>query len=95
VHRYTAAIVRAVTVSAVTGFSGNFTMRRLILPMSLFFVLVALAGCGNKGPLVPAPPKPQPAKATTTAKPAVVKPEVVKPSEPAYSSSAVPASAQS
>jgi predicted small lipoprotein YifL len=71
-------------------------MRRLILPMSLFLVLAVLAGCGNKGPLVPAPPKPQPAKASTTAKPPVVKPEVVKPSEPAYgSSSAVPASAQS
>jgi predicted small lipoprotein YifL len=66
-------------------------MHRLILPMSLFLVLAALAGCGNKGPLVPAPPKPQPAKASTT-----VKPPAVKPAEPAYgSSSAVPASAQS
>jgi predicted small lipoprotein YifL len=71
-------------------------MRRLILPMSLFLVLAALAGCGNKGPLVPAPPKPQTAKASTTVNPPVVKPAAVKPAEPAYgSSSAVPASAQS
>ena len=71
-------------------------MRRLILPMSLFLVLAALAGCGNKGPLVPAPPKPQPAKASTTVTPPVVKPAVVKPAEPAYgSSSDMPASAQS
>jgi predicted small lipoprotein YifL len=76
-------------------------MRRLILPMSLFLVLAALAGCGNKGPLVPAPPKPQPAKASTTVKPPVVKPSAVtppavKPAEPAYgSSSDTPASAQS
>ena len=71
-------------------------MRRLILPMSLFLVLAALAGCGNKGPLVPAPPKPQPAKASSTVNPPVVKPAAVKPAEPAYgSSSAIPASAQS
>ncbi|MBB6187793.1 lipoprotein [Rhodanobacter sp. MP7CTX1] len=69
-------------------------MRRLIL-LPLFLVLATLAGCGNKGPLVPAPPKPQPAKAATTANPPVVKP-AAKPAEPAYgSSSAVPASAQS
>jgi predicted small lipoprotein YifL len=71
-------------------------MRRLILPMSLFLVLATLAGCGNKGPLVPAPAKPQPAKASTTANPPVVKPAAVKPAEPAYgSSSDTPASAQS
>jgi predicted small lipoprotein YifL len=71
-------------------------MRRLIL-LPLFLVLATLAGCGNKGPLVPAPPKPQPAKASTTANPPVAKPAAaVKPAEPAYgSSSAVPASAQS
>jgi predicted small lipoprotein YifL len=71
-------------------------MRRLIL-LPLFLVLATLAGCGNKGPLVPAPPKPQPAKASTTANPPVAKPAAAaKPAEPAYgSSSAVPASAQS
>jgi predicted small lipoprotein YifL len=70
-------------------------MRRLIL-LPLFLVLATLAGCGNKGPLVPAPPKPQPAKASSTVKPPVVKPATVKPAEPAYgSSSATPASAQS
>ena len=70
-------------------------MRRLIL-LPLFLVLATLAGCGNKGPLVPAPPKPQPANASTTANPPVAKPAAAKPAEPAYgSSSAVPASAQS
>jgi predicted small lipoprotein YifL len=65
-------------------------MRRLILLLPLCLVLATLAGCGNKGPLVPAPPKPQPAKASTVAPPAV------KTAEPAYGgSSAVPASAQS
>jgi predicted small lipoprotein YifL len=67
-------------------------MRRFILLLPLCLVLATLAGCGNKGPLVPAPPKPQPAKASTVAP----TPPAAKTAEPAYgSSSAVPASAQS
>ncbi|TCV92849.1 putative lipoprotein [Luteibacter rhizovicinus] len=33
-------------------------MRRTIPLLVLLLACMALAGCGNKGPLVPAPPKP-------------------------------------
>ena len=58
-------------------------MRRSILLLSLCLVAVALAGCGQKGPLVRSPDWPAPAPASSTVMPA-----------PAASSS-VPASAES
>ncbi|MFC5742250.1 LPS translocon maturation chaperone LptM [Dyella tabacisoli] len=42
-------------------------MRRSLLLFSLCLVLLTLAGCGNKGPLVLPPPKPTPVVAQPTA----------------------------
>jgi predicted small lipoprotein YifL len=39
-------------------------MRRSILLFPLCLLTAALAGCGNKGPLVMPPPKPAPAPVT-------------------------------
>jgi len=65
-------------------------MRRSIL-LPLCLVLATLAGCGNKGPLVPAPTKP----ASVSSKPAPAS-SVVKPATPAAATSSVlPAGAQS
>lgn len=56
-------------------------MRRSILLLSLCLVAAALAGCGQKGPLVRSPDWPAPASSTVMPAPAA--------------SSSVPASAES
>ncbi|MBB3226648.1 putative small lipoprotein YifL [Luteibacter sp. Sphag1AF] len=47
-------------------------MLRTIPLFALLIVTLTLAGCGNKGPLVPAPPKPAAPGAATTVKPTTI-----------------------